>query len=158
MNEFFIKYRLLLTAFLAIVLTASCYSNVLDQLSNTKQNTVTVNGMQVHAWVAQSAEQIKRGLAIKDQLAADEGMLFILPENNHYRFWMKDMKFPIDIIWLDKNGRVRYIQPNCPPCPQDGICPLYDPHQSLPYVLEVSPGFAQQHQVRVNETVVVIGK
>jgi uncharacterized protein len=50
------------------------------------------------------------GLSVKDHLKENEGMLFVSEQSSTQRFRMKDMKFPIDIIWLDSNGAVVHIE------------------------------------------------
>src|ERR671923_23790 len=71
-----------------------------------RQVNVTVNGVGLVADIAETGEQRSKGLAIKDSLNETEGMLFVFSEPRQYVFWMKDMKFPIDIIWLDSNKTV----------------------------------------------------
>src|SRR5947208_11440214 len=52
-----------------------------------------------------------RGLQGKEGLKKNEGMLFIFEQDGLHRFWMKDMKFPIDIIWIDHRGAIITIAP-----------------------------------------------
>ena len=60
------------------------------------------------------------------------------------------MKFPIDVIWLDVNGRVVTIAPNMSPCLGDrGYCPSYLPDRDFSYILEISAGFTQRHSVEI---------
>jgi hypothetical protein len=65
---------------------------------------VTVKGFELNADVPITNELIAKGLAVKNQLKENEAMLFIFEESAKHSFWMKDMKFPIDIIWLDSNA------------------------------------------------------
>ena len=57
-----------------------------------------------------------KGLSIKNTLNESEGMLFPFDTPGEYSFWMKDMKFPIDIIWIDSNYKIVYIEKNLQPC------------------------------------------
>jgi uncharacterized membrane protein (UPF0127 family) len=50
------------------------------------------------------------GLSGKESLKANEGMLFIFDTPTTYGFWMKDMKFAIDIVWLDPNKRIVWTE------------------------------------------------
>jgi uncharacterized membrane protein (UPF0127 family) len=59
---------------------------------------------------------------------------------------MKGMKFPIDIIWLDKDKKVVHIEPSLAPC-TPFYCPTYTPSQPAMYVLETVSGFAAKHHV-----------
>jgi uncharacterized protein len=77
-------------------------------------------------------------------------MLFVFQKPAQYHFWMKDMKFPIDIIWLDDRGTVIHIEGRLQPCLPEFICPSYAPASSNAlYVLETVAGFSQKHNVKV---------
>src|SRR5215212_9089683 len=64
------------------------------------QARVIVNGFKLTADLAITDDEKTKGLAIKDNLKENESMLFVSEEPSRQSFWMKDMKFPIDIIWL----------------------------------------------------------
>lgn len=53
----------------------------------------------------------ERGLSGRESLAPTEGMLFVFPESGYHAFWMKDMQFPIDIIWVAADGTIVDIAP-----------------------------------------------
>jgi uncharacterized membrane protein (UPF0127 family) len=119
---------------------------------------VTVNGFNLTADLAITDEQKAEGLAVKDSLKENEGMLFVYEQPSDQSFWMKDMKFPIDIIWLDSNGTVVHIEQNLQPCisvANPGVsvlnCPVYTPDLEAMYVLETVAGFSQRHNI-VNGT------
>lgn len=81
----------------------------------------------------------EHGLSGRKYLAKNSGMLFVFPKEDYYAFWMKDMLFPIDIIWMDKNYKVVYIKKNVQPCTLLH-CVQYIPDKPAQYVLEVLPG------------------
>lgn len=92
--------------------------------------------------------QLERGLSGRKGLDKDSGMLFVFPSEGVYRFWMKDMKFALDIIWMDGTGTVVAVGSGLQPCtPSD--CPVYAPPQGARYVLEVRNGFAETHGITV---------
>lgn len=111
-----------------------------------KKINVTVNGVPLLADLAITGEQRSKGLAVKDSLAENESMLFYFPKANEYAFWMKDMKFPIDIIWLGTDREVIHIEHSLEPCDSDA-CPLYRPEGKTQYVLETVAGFAKKYDV-----------
>jgi uncharacterized membrane protein (UPF0127 family) len=76
----------------------------------------------------------------------NESMLFVFDKASDYSFWMKGMKFPLDIIWLDSDNEVIYIAHNLEPCVSDA-CPLFKPEGDAKYVLETVAGFADKHGV-----------
>jgi uncharacterized membrane protein (UPF0127 family) len=110
---------------------------------------VTVNAFKLIADLALSQDQQTKGLAVKNHMNESEGMLFVFQNPSKQSFWMKDMKFPIDIMWLDANRSVVYIAPNLEPCPSLGNCPGYVPNKDSLYVLETTAGFSLRHNVTV---------
>ena len=74
-------------------------------------------------------------------------MLFVFDTQGEQTFWMKDMKFPIDIIWIDSNKTVVHIEHNLPPCSLEVLCPTYKPNEDSLYVLETIGGLAEKHDI-----------
>jgi uncharacterized membrane protein (UPF0127 family) len=113
-----------------------------------RQVNVTVNGIELVADVAATNEQMTKGLSVRDALADNEAMLFVFDTAQEHSFWMKNMKFPIDIIWLDSDKTVVHIEHNLQPCSFDAFCPTYKPaNNSALYVLETVAGFAEKHGI-----------
>lgn len=107
---------------------------------------VRLGGTVVRAEVASSPAAHVRGLSGHAPLAADEGMLFLFREPAIQSFWMKDMLFPIDIIWL-RGGRVVDVTADAPAPAGSDPLPIYSPKELADMVLEVPAGFAQAHGV-----------
>jgi uncharacterized protein len=114
---------------------------------------VTVEGLELNADVPVTNELMAKGLAVKNQLKQNDAMLFVFEDPAKYSFWMKDMKFPIDIIWLDSNGKVTHIEQNLQPCVSGFICPNYTPDINSQYVLETAAGFTQNHNISVGNNI-----
>jgi uncharacterized protein len=112
-----------------------------------RQVNVTVNGLVLVADIAATNEQRGRGLSVKDSLAENEAMLFVFDNEAEHIFWMKDMKFPIDIIWIDSNKTVVHIEHNLEPCSPEVLCPTYKSNDDSLYVLETVGGFAVEHDI-----------
>ena len=110
---------------------------------------VTVKDFELNADVPTTSELMSKGLAVKDQLKENEAMLFIFEESAKHSFWMKDMKFPIDIIWLDSARKVVHIERNLQPCASVFICTSYSPSVDSQYVLETVAGFTQRHNISI---------
>ena len=96
-------------------------TNFLKEMENAPKDRypksyITINGFELTADLALTNEQKEKGLSVKDELKENEAMLFIFEESAKHSFWMKDMKFPIDIIWLDSDGEVVHIEQNLQPC------------------------------------------
>jgi uncharacterized protein len=117
------------------------------------QIKVSINGYEILADIAISTEQKAKGLSIKDNMKEDEGMLFVYDRPSRQIFSMKDMKFPIDIIWLDARGSVVHVEDGLNPCISSLTCPTYSPDKEAQYVLETVAGFSKRHQLMIGTQV-----
>ncbi len=86
------------------------------------------------------------GLMFRPSLPEDQGMLFVFEELDFHTIWMKNCKFPIDILWLDEEGRVVHLAESVPPCRADP-CPIYQPLRKAAYVVELNAGQARREKV-----------
>jgi uncharacterized membrane protein (UPF0127 family) len=68
---------------------------------------------------------------------------------------MKNVRVPLDIIWLDEGGRVVWIVERAQPCTAEP-CPMYLPQENASMVLEVVGGFAQQHRLGLGDVVTIL--
>ena len=125
-----------------------------DSIPNDRylQAKVILNDdFELTAYMAITNDQQVKGLSVKDHLKENEGMLFVYEQPSRQGFWMKDMKFPIDIIWLDNNGTVVYIKNSLQPCIMTFafLCPTYTPDKDSLYVLETGSGFSKKHGIKI---------
>ena len=114
-------------------------------------STVRVAGETIRVDIADSPEERERGLSGKEGLAENEGMLFEFEEEARYGFWMKDMLFSIDIIWLSNEGRIVDMLENAAP----ESYPKYSflPNVAARYVLELPAGYAKAYNVKIGDWV-----
>ena len=112
-----------------------------------QQVNVTVNDLVLAADISATNEQRTQGLSVKDRLVENEAMLFVFGNEAEHTFWMKDMKFPIDIIWIDSDKTVVHIEHNLQPCSFEVLCPTYKPNDDSMYVLETVGGFAEKYGI-----------
>jgi uncharacterized membrane protein (UPF0127 family) len=108
------------------------------------------DGLAVTAELAVTDEQRQQGLMFRDKMDENQGMLFIFEGEDVRSFWMKNMRFPIDIIWLDAGKTIVHIAADVPPCPVEP-CDSYVPKSGAMYVLELKSGAAARHGLRLNE-------
>jgi uncharacterized membrane protein (UPF0127 family) len=89
-----------------------------------------------------------KGLAGRDTLTEVDGLLLKWESPDRHPIWMKGMRFPLDLVWLDADGRVVAALTNVPPCLAEP-CPLYEPDGSerSVAVLEMRAGDASVHQL-----------
>jgi uncharacterized membrane protein (UPF0127 family) len=88
----------------------------------------------------------ERGLSGRATMPVDRGMLFIFDTPNATCFWMKDMKFNLDIIWLDATKRVVYMQQNLSPATYPSS---FCPDTAAQYVVEVNAGVAKAADIKI---------
>ena len=86
------------------------------------------------------------GLMFRPSLPSDRGMLFVFEQPDFHGIWMKNCKFPIDIVWLDEGRRVVDVAVKVPPCKADP-CPVYQPMGRASYVVEMGAGQAGREKV-----------
>lgn len=110
------------------------------------------NGKSITAELAVTDEERQLGLMYREEILADQGMLFIFEEEGRYSFWMKNMKFSLDILWLDKGKRIVHIERNVPPCKREP-CPSYPPSIPAMYVLELKAGSVDEHKLKLFDQV-----
>jgi len=103
-------------------------------------------GRKVNVEVIKSQEDLARGLSFRENLEKDAGMLFVFEKSDYHAFWMKDMKFSLDIIWLDENFSVVHIEKSVKP---ETFPNSFKPNVLSKYVLEVNAGFAEENKIEV---------
>lgn len=93
----------------------------------------------VQVEVVREPETLRRGLQGHAPLGARAGMLFVLPGEETARFWMKDMTYPIDIVFVAGDGAVVNIAARVPPCAEEP-CAVYASDAPVTHVLELAAG------------------
>lgn len=124
-------------------------------LAQTSPNQVGVkldNRIQVIAELADTPAKQTLGLSFRKGLPPNHGMLFIYNNPDVQIFWMRNMQFPIDILWI-RHQRIVHIEKNIPP-PKNSNQPLktYGHGVLADMVLEVPAWFTTKHQIRVGQT------
>ena len=107
---------------------------------------VEIDDVSVQVEIVDTYEERAQGLSGISRLADTEGMLFVFTEDGQHSFWMKDMLFSIDIIWVAADGSVVHIAPSISP---DSYPQSFTPPLPARYVLEVRAGFATEHEIGV---------
>ena len=86
------------------------------------------------------------GLMFRPSLPADRALLFVFGDIDFHGIWMKNCRFPIDIVWLDENKKVVHVAARVPPCAKDP-CPSYSPMRRAAYVVEMNAGAAKREKI-----------
>ena len=115
---------------------------------------IEVKGIKIKVELADTAEKRKTGLSGRKNLTEGTGMLFSFEGRELTPgFWMKDMLFPLDIIWI-KGEEIVKIDQNVPIPKKDEASPkLYYPPISVNYVLEVNAGFSKKNNLKIGDLI-----
>lgn len=119
-------------------------------LQRNHGNTVTIHGEKLSVEIAQSRQAMAKGLSDRDLLPEYSGMLFVYQYPLIPSFWMKDMHFPIDIIWIGQDWKVADITENIS---LDSFPHIFSPKVLVQYVLEVNALWAKNHAISIGDTV-----
>jgi len=113
---------------------------------------VTMPGGQVvRLKLAVSAEEKARGLGGIKSMPDFDGMLFIYNEPQQVDFWMYNMNFPLDIVYLDGNKQVLEINEKQLPCASAEECPsILSGSTDVKFVVEVPAGQADKYMIVEN--------
>jgi hypothetical protein len=148
-NRFFL-IPLLAAVFIAGVLA---YAAMNDSTVSTVQFP---DGELVRVEVADDPIARIRGLSGRDGLDEGTGMLFDFGEPQQVSIWMKDMRFSIDILWIE-NGEIVWVVQDAPP-PTDGErVASFTPAVAATHVLELPAGFVRKHNVEMGDALVIRG-
>ena len=111
--------------------------------------TLKIGGVVLNIEVADTDDERVRGLSGRSGLGENEGMLFVFDTEGYYGIWMKEMNFPIDIAWLDKDKKVLKIENAVDPDTYPKV--FNSPVPSL-YVLETKAGFFEKFKIKIGDT------
>jgi len=115
---------------------------------------VTMGSITVYAEAADTPAKREMGLMNRTYLNEDAGMLFIFPTQQQQSFWMKNMRIPLDIVFITADNHVLEIYPSVPPCTSDP-CTLYTSSAPIKYALEVNSGFCARNRIASGDPVII---
>ena len=110
----------------------------------------TSTGEKIPVEVADTLNKRSLGLGKRTSLKKSWGMLFVFEKRKPHRFWMKDMQFPLDIIWLD-NQRIVHIIHNAKPANSRDEPELKTSPVSVNFVLEIAAGRAAKLRLKTGQ-------
>ncbi|MEK7614255.1 MAG: DUF192 domain-containing protein [Patescibacteria group bacterium] len=118
-----------------------------------RKTKVIVSGITIYAEIADTPKEREAGLSGHLALAENEGLVFVFETPTKPKFWMKDMSFPIDIIWINQSGKVIFITERAEP---ESYPLTFSPPDPVKYVLEVPAGFVEKKDVEIGDTMVIL--
>jgi len=114
------------------------------------ESKVFLGGEEISVFVADNAILREKGLSGKKSLGSNEGMLFVFEEPSLHGFWMKDMQFPIDIIWFNENYQIVDALERVSP---DSYPRVFIPSIKAMFALEVPVGFFSEHNLKIGNII-----
>jgi len=148
--------RFVLLGFISLALfgCGSTSSEEGDPIRAMYTRAVTLaDGNQIQAEVLMKPQEMARGMMFREQLPRGHGLLFIHDKPAPYRYFMANVKVPLDIVFMDSARRIVEISADTPPCatkPAD--CPTYGGHHYEQFVLELGGGEAHRLGLQTGQT------
>ena len=126
-----------------------------QKVSIESVKTLKIGDATLNIEVADTDAKRVQGLSGKVGLAQNEAMLFVFDAEGYHSIWMKDMNFAIDIVWLNKDKKIIYIEKNVSPDTYPKV--FYAKKADLPilsfYVLETPSGFLAENNIQIGDIV-----
>jgi len=141
-----VKKLLLLLGLLAVIVGVMYVFRSEKSVLNLPEKTISLI-------VVDSNPERERGLSGREKLADDSAMLFVFDAVDDHTFWMKEMKFPIDIIWLDETFKVVHIESDVSPATYPEI--FSSPEKSR-YVLETNAHFSRENNIKIGDILGIV--
>jgi len=145
--------KILVLAAGVVMLAAAC-NRLPGEASDYNQGSARLAGKIIDLDLAQTPDERAVGLGGRSGIGEAQGLLFLFSAPGYYEFWMKDMRFSIDILWIN-GDRIVDIKSNIEPEPDKPEHQLvrYRPAAVADKALELRSGWADRHGVRVGDRI-----
>lgn len=137
--------RLILGAVVVLFLLVILITFFLSRQTGT---TIKVADESFRVKVAKTDKEKQIGLSDTKKLGEKNGMLFVFDTPDKYSFWMREMDFPIDIIYIKDTEVVDVIENVPAPTTSDSDLPVYQPNTEANRVLELNSGSAKKYNIK----------
>jgi hypothetical protein len=134
-----------------IIISAILFLTACSRVDN--QNIIKINGKEIKVEIADTPAERYKGLSGRENLCGDCGMLFKFDDKRERAFVMREMNFPLDIIWINDEKIVK-IDKGLPPKGHNPVN-LYKSDTAVNYVLEVNAGFVDKYGIKAGDKVIV---
>lgn len=136
-----------------IAVAAMFYIVKTNQISDLDCAKVVINDKIVNVEIADTAEKHYKGLSNRENLCDDCGMFFVFPDKKERTFVMRNMNFPLDIIWIDGDKIIK-IDKNLMP-EKENPQNIYNSGAPVNYVLEVNSGFCNGNNIKTGDKIFI---
>ena len=135
--------KLIIISLFLVVLLSAC---------NNKINTLRIKDELLNIEIASNHSNQKKGLSNRESLCKNCAMLFLFEEEAKHSFWMKDMNFPLDILYIQDDKIVEIFKDVQVLDNMDEITEIF-PNQKADKVLELNAGWCDVHQIQVGDKI-----
>ena len=144
------KKRIITLILMAIFLMSASFF-----LIDRKEETVIIvsfpNGRELEMEVADTPEKLLVGLAFRETLPANGGMLYIFESTGQNHIWTKEYRFPVDVMWVDESHHIVGLKENVAPC-READCPRYSSSpEAVRYALQTAAGFIKHERITIGQ-------
>lgn len=150
------KRNIFIIVLILLCLGATVFLLLANFTSKSNVPIVEINNKVFQVELAKTPEEQARGLSNRDILADNSGMLFIFPNYQTRFFWMKDMRFSLDIIWI-KDNQVVGCEKEVAVFQNVGYVSQVSSPELVNYVLEVNSGICKKYEIKAGDKVEVKG-
>lgn len=152
----FVQAYMRIAAYFVLLLSLLASSSACSQQDQAaQQGVITINNHRFQVEIVATPALRARGLSGRAQLAADHGMYFVFPTAQIRSFWMKEMHFPLDMIWIHGDRIVGITADIPPPADKHAPLPSYASPQPADRVLEINAGLSEAYGLQPGMQVVV---
>lgn len=114
-----------------------------------EQSTLKLHGQTFHMTVLREKDELRRGLSGTDSLPEGKAMVFVFPSDDKWGIWMKDMKYPIDIVWLNNDREVVHLVNDAQPSSYPET--TFKPDTNARYVIELPSGTIERIGISIGD-------
>lgn len=144
--------KIIVSAICLLILFSSQISKSYGNLLQTSDlDYVIINSHKVFLNIADTPEKRTNGLMFIDKISENQGMVFLFGKPEYEAFWMKNMKMPIDILFIKKD-KISKIYKEVPICKSEP-CKLYNSNFPVDSVLELKTGFCDKYNVKAGDKI-----
>lgn len=155
MKKLFLVFGLLIVIIVVVfIMQNGKYANLFSfSTATTHQSTITIDNQTFNILIAKTEKDKEIGLSKRSELPDNMGMIFPFDTPGFYAFWMKDMQFPLDIIYIHGDKIVTIINNLQNPTPKNDTWQIVKPTQESDLVLEINAGLSKKYNFQVGDMV-----
>jgi len=119
-----------------------------NEKSSIYNRTLIAGRLSIPVSIASTPAEQQQGLSDTPSLPENAGKLFVFNQPGNYGFWMKDMNYGLDFVWINNDLKIVSITPDVAAATYPQV---FYPPQPVQYVLEVNAGFSAKNNLTVGE-------